>query len=73
MGQVGRVPVTCTRNSAWARSRPVSGGAPALQGASQTVLVFYADMPLITQELMQALLALHGQNQAGGGAPPSPC
>lgn len=40
---------------------------PALQGASQTVLVFYADMPLITQESMQALLALHHQNQASGG------
>lgn len=40
---------------------------PTLQGLSQTVLVFYADMPLITRESMQALLALHMHNQARGG------
>ncbi len=40
---------------------------PALQGRSQTVLVFYADMPLVTLESMQALLALHERNRACGG------
>lgn len=38
-----------------------------LQGASQAVLVFYADMPLVTLESMQQLLALHQRNLAGGG------
>jgi bifunctional UDP-N-acetylglucosamine pyrophosphorylase/glucosamine-1-phosphate N-acetyltransferase len=38
-----------------------------LQGCSQTVLVFYADMPLVTLESMQALLALHERNRASGG------
>lgn len=40
---------------------------PALQGRSQVVLVFYGDMPLVTQESMQALLALHARNRAEGG------
>jgi bifunctional UDP-N-acetylglucosamine pyrophosphorylase/glucosamine-1-phosphate N-acetyltransferase len=40
---------------------------PSLQGHSHTVLVFYADMPLVTLESMQALLALHQHNLAHGG------
>ena len=40
---------------------------PLLQGSSETVLVFYADMPLVTSESMQALLALHERNRAQGG------
>ncbi len=40
---------------------------PALRGHSQTVLVFYADMPLVTLESMQHLLALHERNCAEGG------
>jgi bifunctional UDP-N-acetylglucosamine pyrophosphorylase / glucosamine-1-phosphate N-acetyltransferase len=40
---------------------------PLLLGSSGTVLVFYADMPLVTQESMQALLALHARNSANGG------
>jgi bifunctional UDP-N-acetylglucosamine pyrophosphorylase / glucosamine-1-phosphate N-acetyltransferase len=40
---------------------------PLLEGSSETVLVFYADMPLVTSESMQALLALHERNRAQGG------
>ncbi|MEI2691089.1 MAG: bifunctional UDP-N-acetylglucosamine diphosphorylase/glucosamine-1-phosphate N-acetyltransferase GlmU [Anaerolineae bacterium] len=40
---------------------------PLLLGHSHTVLVFYADMPLVTLASMQALLALHQRNQASGG------
>ncbi len=40
---------------------------PLLQSNSQTVVVFYADMPLVTLESMQALLALHEHNRAAGG------
>lgn len=40
---------------------------PALQGRVHPVLVFYADMPLVTQESMEALLALHERNRDGGG------
>lgn len=40
---------------------------PLLQGQSHSVLVFYGDMPLVTPESMQALLALHARNQAAGG------
>lgn len=38
-----------------------------LQGHSQTVLVFYGDMPLVTLESMQQLLALHQRNRIEGG------
>jgi bifunctional UDP-N-acetylglucosamine pyrophosphorylase/glucosamine-1-phosphate N-acetyltransferase len=38
-----------------------------LQGHSQNVLVFYADMPLVTLESMQKLLALHERNRTQGG------
>ena len=40
---------------------------PLLQGHSQNVLVFYADMPLVTLESMQQLLALHQRNRDQGG------
>ena len=40
---------------------------PLLQGTSRTVLVFYADMPLVTLESLQALLDLHARNSANGG------
>jgi bifunctional UDP-N-acetylglucosamine pyrophosphorylase/glucosamine-1-phosphate N-acetyltransferase len=40
---------------------------PLLQGDSQNVLVFYADMPLVTPVSMQKLLALHERNRAQGG------
>lgn len=40
---------------------------PLLQGQSQTVLVFYGDMPLVTLQSMQQLLALHERNRAHGG------
>ncbi len=40
---------------------------PMLQGATQTVLVFYGDMPLVTLESMQQLLALHERNRDQGG------
>jgi bifunctional UDP-N-acetylglucosamine pyrophosphorylase/glucosamine-1-phosphate N-acetyltransferase len=40
---------------------------PLLQGESRHVLVFYADMPLVTLESMQQLLALHERNRAQGG------
>lgn len=40
---------------------------PVLHGDSQTVLVFYADMPLVTAESLQQLLALHQRNIAASG------
>lgn len=40
---------------------------PLLQGRSQNVLVFYADMPLVTLESMQQLLMLHERNRTQGG------
>lgn len=40
---------------------------PLLLGQSHCVLVFYADMPLVTVDSMQELLALHARNQAAGG------
>jgi len=40
---------------------------PLLQGHSDTVLVFYGDMPLVTAASMQRLLALHQRTRAAGG------
>ena len=40
---------------------------PLLQGRSETVLVFYGDMPLVTLASMQELLALHERNRVQGG------
>lgn len=38
-----------------------------LAGESQTTLVFYADMPLVTEASMYRLLEIHGRNSATGG------
>ena len=43
---------------------------PSLAGESQTMLVFYADMPLVTETSMRMLLELHAVNAAAGGVPP---
>lgn len=40
---------------------------PSLAGESQTILVFYADMPLVTETSMRMLLELHAVNAAAGG------
>jgi bifunctional UDP-N-acetylglucosamine pyrophosphorylase / glucosamine-1-phosphate N-acetyltransferase len=40
---------------------------PLLAGESQTILVFYADMPLVTETSMRILLELHARNAAAGG------
>lgn len=39
----------------------------ALEGKAQTVLVFYGDMPLVTAQSMQRLLALYERTRADGG------
>ena len=36
---------------------------PLLEGNSQTSLVFYADMPLVTEASMRMLLDLHARNE----------
>jgi bifunctional UDP-N-acetylglucosamine pyrophosphorylase / glucosamine-1-phosphate N-acetyltransferase len=38
--------------------------APVLRGATQTVLVYYADMPLLRAETMTRILALHANGKA---------
>ncbi|MEI2690361.1 MAG: hypothetical protein V9H69_11885 [Anaerolineae bacterium] len=43
-----------TRSSGWAPATPLCRRGHPLQGQSQSVLVFYGDMPLVTQESMQA-------------------
>ena len=40
---------------------------PLLAGESQTVLVFYADMPLVTETSMRMLLELHARNATADG------
>ena len=40
---------------------------PLLAGESQTTLVFYADMPLVTEASMRMLLEIHARNAAAGG------
>ena len=40
---------------------------PLLQGQGDAVLVFYGDMPLMTAQSAQALLALHARTRAAGG------
>jgi len=45
----------------------VMQAGPLLAGESQTTLVFYADMPLVTEASMRMLLEIHARNATTGG------
>jgi len=67
MAQVGDRACYVHQEQRLGTGHAVMQARPSLQGRSQSVLVFYGDMPLVTQESMQQLLALHASNRAQGG------